>query len=60
MNRRSPSWPDPSSAVAGFYGFLTWQIPLPDPAGFNPSYDLTRLPGCTLMLFSQLKGVVPM
>jgi hypothetical protein len=43
----------------GFYGFLTLPNLLPGLAGFNPASDLTRLPECTLMLFSQLKGVVP-
>jgi hypothetical protein len=59
MNRRPSSGPDPSSAVVGFYGFLTFQVLLPNPAGFNPASGLTWLPRCTLMLFSQLKGVVP-
>jgi hypothetical protein len=42
-----------------FYGFLNKLLFVKRAVWFNPCGDLTRLPGCTLMLFSQLKGVVP-
>jgi hypothetical protein len=47
--------PVTSSAVEGFYGFLA----VLREELTNPLYDLTALRRCTIELFSQPDGVVP-